>query len=156
MRLRHPKFALVALAASHLAGCSVFIPEHLLGNTNVVVQSTTPAIGSRVDIGSPVSVKVKYRVENYSPYKHYYMLVCSLNTCRSSPALAVPIKGKAGTTTLSFGYSEEADMVLLVEDEPKSKTESCAANVRPEHCWPTYTNVIGSDLIPLLGAAKVP
>lgn len=156
MRLLQAKFVLVALAASHLAGCSVLIPAHLLGNTNVVVKSTTPEIGSRVGMGSPVSVRVKYRVENYSSNRHYYMLVCSLNTSRSSPILAVPIRDKSGTTTLSFGYSEQADMVLLVEGEPKDKTEQCAANVRPEHCWPTYTNVIGSALIPLLGADKEP
>ena len=139
---------LTTLIASQLTGCSVFIPEHLLGNTNVVIQSMTP----RVNVGSPVTLRVKYRVERFSEEKTYFMLVCSMrarNTCKASPSLAVPVKDKSGTIALSFAYSAESDLVLLVEGEPRYK-DDCAADT--VGCWPTYTNGIGSDSIDLFTA----
>ena len=140
----------LVVAAVHVAGCAAVLPGTLVGNTNVIVESTSPPKGSRVQVGSPVTARVKYRVEPYSPGKQYFLLVCSVETCGTSPLASLPVTGKSGTATLSFAYSDQADMVLLVAGEARDTTVYCAPGVKPEHCYPTSTNVIGSDSIVLL------
>ena len=139
--------------AALLSGCSAFIPEHLWSiDPDLYVTSMKPASGSRVAYGTPIKVKLKYRIDPFREGQRYYVLLCGQDTlrweatCGTSHEHVFEVVKPRGTVSISFPFSESTRWAVLVARQPK--VVQCALN----DAWCTSPSTLGAAdlyLIPL-------
>lgn len=144
--VRPKRLRVMALGmAALLSGCAVFVPEHLWGiDPNLYVTSVTPGRGSSVAYGTPISVKLKYRIDPFQEGRRHYILLCGQDTlkwestCGTTHEHVFEVVKPRGTVSLSFPFSESTRWAVLVARQPK--VVQCA----PNNAWCTHQGTLGA------------
>lgn len=103
-----------------------------------------PERGSRVTYGTPITIKLKYRIDPFREGERYYVLLCGQDTlqwestCGTSHEHVFEIANAHGTLSISFPFSQSTRWAVLVARQPK--VVQCARN----DAWCTGPGTLGA------------